>query len=304
MKLALTYFPRLTGANGQRVRTTWPALLERLSKPREVASKHDAPGLSLATYTGDRRGLSNVEQVFAIGLDLDHLDALSANTYREPGDVLDAIGWDRLTGLFGRTDSFVHTTWSSTDEAPRARVFLRLSRPVSGDEYRRVYAGVASRCETIGLVVDRAASDPSRFWFLPSVKPGAAFRYSIGRGRAVDVEGCLASTPPPEPPRPPAPSGPRVAPSSDVEARAAAYLEKCEPAISGSGGHTRTFLIAQKMVLGFELDEGTAFRLMQSWNARCQPPWSERELRRKIREAALRGRVLPGFLRDAQRKAS
>lgn len=307
MSLALTYFPRLRSARGQRVRTTWDKLLARLSVARVVADKHDAPGFSLATYTGERRALANVERVFAVGLDLDHLDAVSVFDRREAGKRGEATDWPTLTERFDAVDSFLHTTWSSTSDAPRARVFIRLSRPVTGDEYRRVYAACAGVAEERGLVVDRQASDPSRFWFLPAIPPGGEYRYSIGRGAPVNVDWALATVPAPAPPAPPPPhSRPHVANTNGLsdEERAERYLDRCEPAVSGSGGHNTTFLVAQKLVRGFALDEETAYRLLARWNERCSPPWSERELRRKLRQAAERGRMPEGALRDAQRRAS
>lgn len=289
MTIALTYFPRLRDAQGQRVSTTWRALLERLARPREVAEKHAAPGFSLATYRGDRRALANVERVFAVGLDLDH----------------DVPAWAELVALFAGVDSFTHTTWSSTAAEPRARVFLRLSRPVTGDEYRRVYAAVVERCEESGLSVDRNASDPSRFWFLPSSPPGQRFAHAVGAGRPVHVDGALAraAAPAPTPELPSRPSLPHTA-APDVVDRARAYLERCDPAISGQGGHRQTFVVAQKLVRGFALDDATALSLLGEWNARCQPPWSERELRRKIQQAGAHGRQTPGELRDRDREAS
>jgi hypothetical protein len=97
---------------------------------------------------------------------------------------------------------------------------------------------------------------------------------------------------------------PRAEPSSasDVE-RARRYLAKCEPAISGSGGHNHTFVIASKIVRGFALGEADAYALLADWNQTCVPPWSERDLRRKIREALRAGQLPDGFLRDARRPA-
>lgn len=288
--LAFTFFPRLLDAQGQRIRTTWPKLLERLSQARVVADKHDTPGLSLATYAGDRRAIANVERVFAVGLDLDK-----------------RVDWELLLEHFENVDSFLHTTWSSTSDAVRARVFIKLSRPVTAEEYRRCYRAVTEKVEGYGHVVDRAASDPSRFWFLPSIPPGGEYRYSIGRGKPINVEWALATVPPEPPPTapPPPPSGThRSETAGDVVARARAYLEKCEPAISGSGGHKATFIVAQKLVRGFALDEATAYHLICDWNRRCDPPWSERELRRKLQQAAKAGVVPIGALRDATRRAS
>lgn len=80
---------------------------------------------------------------------------------------------------------------------------------------------------------------------------------------------------------------PAVAPDeSEVIRRARSYLARLEPAISGQGGHNATFHAACVCVLGFGLSEGDAFRVLSEWNESCQPPWSERDLARKIREAS------------------
>ena len=285
MNLSLTFWPRLTDPHGKRVRTTWPLLVARLSMPRTCATKLEIPGVSLATFAGDMRSLANVEQVFAVGLDLDK----------------SVPSWPELCARFSSSRSFVHTTWQSTPTVPRARVFLPLSRPVSAREYRRVYAAVSANVAS-ALQIDRAASDPSRLWFLPAIQPGGWFDSFIGEGPPIDVDAALAAVPEPAtPPVPPPPSGPRAAGAGDVEARAAAYVEKVGPAISGSGGRTTTFVLAQRLVRGFALDEDTTYRLMAKWNQACDPPWSERELRGKIREAANAGRHSVGDMRDAKR---
>ena len=49
-------------------------------------------------------------------------------------------------------------------------------------------------------------------------------------------------------------------PQDHVERRAAAYLDRIPPAISGSGGHSQTYTAATAMVHGFGLDAETAFR--------------------------------------------
>lgn len=277
--IALTYFPRLRDAHGQRRPCSWGSLCRWLSSPVISADKHDAGGFSVATYAGDRRSKATVEHVFAVGLDFDHDVSLSV-----------------LERRFAASRAFVHTTWQSTLEAPRARVFLALSRPVTGPEYERVWTACAG---VAGLTVDSAARDPSRFWFRPSIAAvGRSFVCWPCAGAPVDVEAALAAVPPPPPP--PVPSEP-CGPVGDVEARAAAYVERCEPAIAGSGGHAHTFRVAVKLVKGFALDEATAYRLMAKWNLTCSPPWSELDLRRKVRQAAEHGNQQEGALRDARR---
>ena len=72
----------------------------------------------------------------------------------------------------------------------------------------------------------------------------------------------------------------------DIERRAIAYMEQCPPAISGQGGHAQTFAVTQALIHGFRFDDETTLQLlMQHHNPRCQPPWSEKEIRHKIESA-------------------
>jgi hypothetical protein len=80
--------------------------------------------------------------------------------------------------------------------------------------------------------------------------------------------------------------------------RAAAYLERMPPAIAGSGGHAATFNAAVVLVRGFAIPEQDALPLLMAWNqTHCQPPWTESELRHKLRSAASSTRPL-GYLLD------
>jgi hypothetical protein len=99
-------------------------------------------------------------------------------------------------------------------------------------------------------------------------------------------------------PDPPAPSDEQThyTVGADVIERARKYLDATPPAISGSGGHGHTFLVAQKIVRGFGLSVSEAFDLLLVWNRNCQPPWSAAELMRKVMEASKAGRMTPGSL--------
>jgi KaiC/GvpD/RAD55 family RecA-like ATPase len=77
------------------------------------------------------------------------------------------------------------------------------------------------------------------------------------------------------------------------EALARHYLATCEPAVSGQGGHEQTIRAAGVVVRGFALGEQAGLDLLREvYNPRCQPPWSEKELRHKAADAA-RGRGDP-----------
>jgi len=81
------------------------------------------------------------------------------------------------------------------------------------------------------------------------------------------------------------PAAPVVVKTDKLE-RASRYLAEVEPAISGSGGHNTTFRAACKLVIGFNLNTDEAFQLLwEEYNPRCQPPWTEKELRHKVKEA-------------------
>jgi hypothetical protein len=105
-----------------------------------------------------------------------------------------------------------------------------------------------------------------------------------------------APVPAPEPRRMPPP------PTTDVERRAVLYLARCDPAVAGQGGHDQAFKVACQVGPGFDLPPDTALRLLRDhYNPRCEPPWSERELRHKVEDAyAVEPRR--GWLRDAPRE--
>lgn len=92
----------------------------------------------------------------------------------------------------------------------------------------------------------------------------------------------------PEPPRGTnAQPSSRQPPAGDVERRALAYLDRLPPAISGNGGHAATYAAATVLVHGFEIDPDRALALLlDHYNPRCEPPWTEKELQHKVASAA------------------
>ena len=67
--------------------------------------------------------------------------------------------------------------------------------------------------------------------------------------------------------------------------RARKYVAQMPSAVSGKGGHDATFAVAMTLIHGFALSEIDAWPILLEYNARCQPCWSERELRHKLSEA-------------------
>jgi hypothetical protein len=78
--------------------------------------------------------------------------------------------------------------------------------------------------------------------------------------------------------------------------RARRYLECVPPAITGQHGDLHTFRVCCRLVRGFALEDDEAFTVLASWNAGCQPPWTEAELQDKLRRARRYGREPIGGL--------
>jgi hypothetical protein len=73
--------------------------------------------------------------------------------------------------------------------------------------------------------------------------------------------------------------------TSKLERRISSYLAKIPPAVSGHGGHIQTYYVARILVHGFGLSDTDAMTFMYEYNARCAPPWREKELRHKLQSA-------------------
>ncbi len=110
-------------------------------------------------------------------------------------------------------------------------------------------------------------------------------------------------TPPPKAEQTSRPATPK-----GLSDRMRAYLEKVDPAISGQDGHGTTLKAACALVWGFGLDPEEAFPFLSEYNARCQPPWNEKELRHKLNEALKvphekpRGHLLEGKFQNSTRE--
>lgn len=97
---------------------------------------------------------------------------------------------------------------------------------------------------------------------------------------------------------------PRPEPTRPLDERlrcAEERLALCAPAIEGQGGRTRTFLVAQDLVRGCELDTDVAFDLLERlWNPRCEPPWDPQDLHKLVDDAEANGEAEWGYLLRAQ----
>lgn len=96
----------------------------------------------------------------------------------------------------------------------------------------------------------------------------------------------------------------RGTPGADCVDRVRRYLERIPPAVSGEHGDLRTFRVCCRVVRGFALDDADALLALRDWNARCEPPWLERELIEKLRRAHQYGREPIGGLLNTFERSS
>jgi hypothetical protein len=83
--------------------------------------------------------------------------------------------------------------------------------------------------------------------------------------------------------------------------RARRYLATVPPAITGQHGDVHTFRVCCRLVRGFALADHEALTLLTDWNARCEPPWTERDLINKLVRARRYGREPIGGLLETPR---
>jgi len=154
------------------------------------------------------------------------------------------------------------------------------------------------------LGADQAATPCSQTTRLPGFlnykyAPPALVRAKYGRATRVYTPDDFP-TPPAKAPRGANSVTSLPRPSAGVIERARRYLAALPPAVSGQHGDVTTFRACCRLVRGFLLSDDDALALLHEWNARCEPPWSERELVDKIRRARRYGREPLGGLLEAR----
>jgi len=166
--------------------------------------------------------------------------------------------------------------------------YWRLAYPIT-----RMIEWTEIQKRLIGLLKsDKVVCDAARIMRLPGFfnhKPGRSVAEIIDHDKQrvydlVEIEGFLPKLN--AKPAATAIKHPLLAPIANdrLYRRARSYLQRIPPALAGQHGHDRTFRFAC-VLCKFCLPENQAWTLLQDYNARCLPPWSERELRHKLESA-------------------
>jgi hypothetical protein len=74
-------------------------------------------------------------------------------------------------------------------------------------------------------------------------------------------------------------------PPTNILKRVERYLDTTDPAISGQRGHDTTFRVLCSVIGGFDLSPEDAWHAARYYNLRCEPMWSEKELKHKVDDA-------------------
>ena len=176
---------------GTSRRATWARLTEALSRPTFGDTKDIAGAWSPALYTGNIRRKANLVHVCALVVDVD-----------QGGDV------DNVADIVGRYDAIVHETFSSTSEAPRCRVVIRLAEAIDAATYEATHRAVRLALASACVVADEGAKDASRLSYVPVRRRGAGYRFRQVDGLLLDAKRVLAAQPAPKPRPPPIPIAP------------------------------------------------------------------------------------------------
>ena len=278
---------------------------EIVSFVRNVSARTDKLALPLwspVSFVGNRRALANVKSVSMFVYDVD-----------EPqGDVSAFAG--RVDAAFAGARTLVHSSFSSEVGAWKMRVIVPLARCITREEHDLAWHVGDWLLHAKGIEVDGACKDASRGYFVPADPPNSSYRWRLSMGadepcsvdayirraRVVRAEEEARAAAEREEARRRFAERSRF--NGSVESRARAYLRSVPGAVEGQHGHDATFVVALKLVHGFGLDESTALSLLSAWNETCSPPWSAKDLERKVAQAVQHGRAEPGFMLDNERR--
>lgn len=139
------------------------------------------PGVFVGVLGSHRATAASVLSHTALVLDLD-----TAVPQDVPGRVA-ALGWEAVT----------YTTASHTEAAPRLRVIALISRPVTPDEYKRLFRWAGT---SLGVELDPSAAAGAHRFFLPHIAPGSeaeilGLQSWRSSGEPIDVDPVVAEDP-------------------------------------------------------------------------------------------------------------
>ena len=207
--IKITFFKETESAKPGTMRTTtWAKLKTLLCNPRVApSSKHDLPLWSPTVFEGGRRRGEAAQEVHLFAIDIDneinpaHYGKLASpppaalvqkgekETYKL--DPVNTI--EQVLGVLPEHESCWHTSYSHKPDWPKYRVVWPLSRPVTPEEYARLWENLERRFGTAGVLLDPATKNVSRVWFMAAKTEH--FEAGSTDGHPIDVDAVLAEVP-------------------------------------------------------------------------------------------------------------
>jgi hypothetical protein len=284
--------PSLTFSVFNHLGDTWPKPLGSWEefigklKLKVTPNKEDVQLYCPATFLpGQTRAIKNVLYVSFGVIDIDKATQAQVEASLQ---ILQELGLEFL----------LHTTHSHASGLKegffKCRILIRFDRPVEVDEWDKVWYGMN---EIVGFIADPKCRHPATFYFFPSCSPGEEQRALIfhNPGKPLYVQNILDADF--EVPKNAATiEGPDAETLARIETSlryqlCEAAIDSYPPAIQGEHGDDRTYHAAH-IGMDFGLTSEEFWPLFLKYNQRCQPPWEEKELEKKIRSAE-KGRKLP-----------
>ncbi len=313
----ITVFNSRNQPQGTRKFIDWNEWFETLSQPPQAhLKKTDLPGWSAATFTNDQRSNEHVEAISALVLDVD-----------------DGGSLENAQDAFGRWFGFIHTSYShgAMDKegkpcAPRRcfRIILPLTRPVTPKEYQQLWLWAQKHAQQHHLHLDPAPKAPGQFWYLPAERVGAEGTYQAYpfQGELLDPDTILnqfrtLDRPLPHEDQEPLSTTHPETKEISVQAegtyegflpslssrleRGRKLLENTQSAIEGQKGSVTLMRACVGLVRGLLLPEPHVLALLKEhYNPKCEPPWLQHELEKKIHDAVHKSTKSWGYLLKKQ----
>ncbi len=278
--ISLTWFRRVTNPRNGVPIDLYPEELDaQLRDPAAMrGSKKSLAIITPSLFEENYREEAKVIATYWTPLDLDTPTA-------DPAAVLEAVHL-----ALGEVEVYMHSTPSSEPGAFRLRAIVPNESPVSVEVHRLSWSVIRRILGRSGIIIDRSGPDASRACFVWSVPPNGAYWSGSKSGHRWPAELAAAKERARLAHEAASQVCAPVAPPSNALSRARAYVEKMPPAISGAHGHDALWRVARVIVADFALGDDDAMHILREYSARCQPPWSEKELRHKL-DQAKRARV-------------
>ena len=262
MILAITEFDSRKNSTGELKQYTWESFKDRLKNAyiadefrfeyeamtnEERTEIKDVGGYVAGTFERNRRNKLLLKSRCIITIDADSARPDDVDAYLLEYDVV----------------FFAHTTHSSTEETPRLRWLFPLTRPVNGDEYRRLASMVSS---WVGAdTIDDTTDQPERLMFWPSVPNDIQYRYWEGGTEYLDPDKYLPDLPEVEEVLPESDDDVEIIPEGDV---------------IGEGKRNRSVFKYAATLRSAGLDKDVLLDSLKLFNERyCDPPLPLSELK-------------------------